>query len=868
MNPLMLWVAVAFAAGIVFAEVAAPSLAGSLAVGGLCLGLALLAARQGWVRVGLGLGLGGFLAAGVAAWLLFPLRIPSGHVSRVAESGFLRVGNPVHLEGWVSSQPRRKPDRVRFDLEVQGIEHAGAFVPAQGIIRLQAYAQFDSAGPTAFGGWDLQYGDRLRIWARLRQPRNFRNPGSFDYRRRLRDIEDVYLTGTLLKGHPLEKIGRKSGSGWGRLRGALRRKLLEAIDRLYPPWLPEGRSGALLKAMLLGDRTSLDRATVEGFQKSGLYHLLVISGLHLGLLALISHRLLQWLRLSEGWRILAVIAIVSLYCALIDLRAPTLRALLMVTVYLLGRLLAREHALLNATGVAGFLILLARPAWLFETGFQLSFAAVLLIAGLVLPLLAITTEPYRKALGHLEDVEWDGRLPPRVAQLRLDLRAASGWLTEHVRVLGAHPNVARGLVRVPLQAAFWIVNSVIFTGILQIGLLLPMVESFHRVSWVGIVLNAVAIPVMGLILAMGIPLSILGAVWPVVGELAASLLHPLLSLLVGLTRFELSEWLAFRVSSPPAWVSVGFGISWLALAVSLKVRRGRVWAASGATLCSLLIAFCPFRADVAANELEFTALDVGYGDALFLAFPDRTTMLVDGGGPVGRRGSRTRFDTGEEVVARYLWERRIRKIDVVVLSSFRQHHQAGLAAVLKNFQVGELWVGSFPLPAGSRKLVVLARHQSIPVYRRSEGQRFEFGKASVSVLWPPTESSLKKDEQVLVLRVEWGETGILLASDMPRSVARQVMARVEGKPFEVLKVAGHGARSAASRDFLESLRPRLAVISAGGLNPLRTPSRETLQRLTHVGAQVFRTDRDGAVTLRSDGYSLKVTTFRPRLPVQ
>ena len=302
----------------------------------------------------------------------------------------------------------------------------------------------------------------------------------------MEQIDDLYLTASLRRGHHIEKVESGKGNRWIRTATVVRKKLLDGIDRIYAPWAAEGRWGALLKALLLGDRTSLDRKMVEGFQKSGLYHLLVISGLHLGLLALIGHGILKLIRLSEAHRIPVVIGFLSLYCLLIDLRAPTLRALLMISVYLVGRLLLRQHSLLNAIGIAGLALMLIRPSWLFETGFQLSFAAVLLIAGLVVPLLQATTEPYRRGLNQLENVELDGRLAPRVAQLRLDLRAAVGWLGRQLGGPLQSLQVAQSILLWPLRGGFWVVNTVIFTAILQIGLLLPMVESFHRVSLVGI----------------------------------------------------------------------------------------------------------------------------------------------------------------------------------------------------------------------------------------------------------------------------------------------------------------------------------------------------------------------------------------------
>ena len=508
------------------------------------------------------------------------------------------------------------------------------------------------------------------------------------------------------------------------------------------------------------------------------------------------------------------------------------------------------------------LLMLVRPSWLFETGFQLSFAAVLLIAGVVLPLLQESTEPYRRGLDQVEDVERDGRLAPRVAQMRLDLRATIGWLGTRMNRLGYGPQVARSIVLWPLRGGFWVVNTVIFTAILQIGLLLPMVQSFHRVSLVGIGLNAVAMPVLALVLAL--PCSFLSIAWLAAAEPLAHLLGGLLSLLSGLTEISgLPGWMAYRISTPPVWLAVGFGVSWVAVGLAKCLRRGAAIPGSVAAAFALLIAVCPFRADLAPDELEVTALDVGYGDALFLSLPDRSTMLVDGGGIEGRGRARDRFDVGEEVVSRYLWSRRVRKIDVVALTSPREHHVGGLASVLKNFEVGELWVAGSGTHPAYRSLLALARERGIPIHRRIAGERFDRGGVRIRVLWPQEQES--GEDESLILRLEWEDTGVLLSSDIRGPVERRLLAELESKPVEILKVARHGARTASTQEFLALLRPSIALITAGGSRPYGLPSPDTMSRLRGTGAEIYRTDLDGAVTVRSTGDSIRVTTFRSRL---
>ncbi|MGO9272515.1 MAG: ComEC/Rec2 family competence protein [Terriglobia bacterium] len=555
----------------------------TLLAGSLCLLAGLIALRERRQRTAASLAFAGFVFAGATAAMLFEFRFPPDHASHLAESA---LSSPVRIEGRLASTPLRTAYGLQFDLELASVQSGGRKNAASGNVRLR----LEASGDPATGGWAmiealrLERGDAIRALARVRRPRVYRNPGSFDFRRWMESIEDVYLVGTIENPSHVERLasppsGVGKPPGWwhaatlGMTRSIekTRQRLLEAIDGLYPPWLPQGRDGSVLKAVLLGDRSSLDSDTLESFRKAGLYHLLVIAGLHVGLLALLVTALLRRLGLRSTARSLLVLTFLLGYASLVEQRAPTLRATLMISLFLVARLLYRERSLLNAVGLAALVLLLSRPAWLFESGFQLSFAAALLIAGLAVPVLERTTEPYGRGLRRLEVTELDPSLEPRIAQFRLDLRSLAGWLQSRFRFLNRHPSLAPALVVGPAQAAIWTGNILLFSAILQLGLLLPMAETFHRVTYAGIGLNAVAIPVMTLLLALAVPTVLLAAFAPALGAGPARVLALMMKALFALTRLpHLPAWLSYRVPEPPIWVAWGFAVSATAAAWALS----------------------------------------------------------------------------------------------------------------------------------------------------------------------------------------------------------------------------------------------------------------------------------------------------------
>jgi len=871
-----------------------------LACAGACLlgGVILLRARCH--RSSCLLLFAGFVAVGAAASPLFELRFPPNHVSHLEALG-VDLGDPLRLEGRVVSTPRQTAYGLQFDVEASHVESRGEAHNVTGKVRLRVLASEDAdVSPLPDGNaLHLEVGDSIRAMVRLRRPHNYQNPGSFDFRHWMESFEDLFWVGTIKNPLLVEKLpDQPAGASLpNRIQGALhslpartRLRLIQGIDGIYPPWTPQERYGAVLKAVLWGDRTSLDSDTIESFRRTGLYHLLVIAGLHVGLLVLLGNFFLRLLPISGMARSVSLLASLGVYALLVEQRAPTLRATIMIAAYLSARLLDRDHSALNAVGFAALLLLLHRPAWLFEAGFQLSFSAALLIVCLAVPILERTTEPYRRALGNLEDERLDDRLAPKQAQLRLELRALIAGIDARVGVLARHPWATAATVKTPLRLVLWALSMVLFTTVLQLGLILPMVETFHRVTFMGVVLNALAIPVMALLLACALPTAILSAIAPGAAAWLGKPLGVVMASLFALTRLPLLPgWLSYRVPAPPAWVAWGFSLAVVAAGVALgslrpstlpSVRqntgtstsgqlpaarsmtdswmRRTFWlAAATAGTLLVLISSHPFSPQLPAGALELTALDCGQGDALFVVFPDRRTMLIDGGGSRAR-GAREggfqgrRWDPGEDIVSPYIWSRGIKKIDVLVLSQAHEDHLGGLPAVLENFRVGEFWHAANPATPAYLSLLEQVRQRGIPARQLARGDVLERGGATVQVLWPPAERQLSgrpSNDDSLALRVSHGGASLLLPGDISQTVEQELLASAPPLESQVLKVSHHGARSASGADFLARVSPRVAVVSAeyGGLGNLPNP--ETLARLRGVGAQVFRTDLDGAITV-------------------
>ena len=841
---------------------------------GVCLLAGLLLLRAGWERVSLLVALLGFLVAGASAGCLFEYRFPPNHVSKLATQG-VDLQDSIRLQGQVVSTPIRTPYGIQFDLETERAEGRERSHDLSGKVRLRLQASEHAEISALLDSLRLQYGDVIRVLVHLRKPRTYQNPGSFDFRRWMESTEDIYWVGTIRNPLLVEKLARSNHAGIWTLAERIRSRLLRSIDDLYPRWSAQGRCGTVLKAVLLGDRSSLDSETIENFRKTGLYHLLVIAGLHVGLLVLLASSLLRLFPLGEPSRRLIVLALLIFYSLLVEQRVPTLRATLMISLYLLAGLLYRDHSTLNTIGLAGLILLLSRPSWLFESGFQLSFSAALLIAGLVAPILERTTEPYRRALRDLDESTLDARLAPKQAQFRLDLRVLIAGLRMRFRFLDQHSALASAVVTGPTRLLLWTANILLFSTVLQVGLLLPMATTFHRVALAGVTLNALAVPLMTLLLALAVPTVLLGALLPALAAWPAKALAVVMAGLFALTDLpHLPSWLSFRVPDPPLWVGCGFALSIFVAALAL---RGRAWAfglsVAALGLMTTLVAIHPFSPPLPSGILEVTALDCGQGDSLFLVLPDKTTMLVDASGSRHRSTSEGAFqgrlwDPGEDIVSAYLWSRGIKKLDIVVLSHPHEDHLGGFFAVVRNFEIGEFWHGPNVATPLYLALLEKVREKAVAERMLAAGDQLERGGAVVRALWPPRStrpSGSPSTDESLVLRLTYREGSVLLTGDISTKVERALLASGQSLDSWVLKVAHYGSNSSSSSEFLARVNPRLAMITGGSRDFGNLPNPATLARLRERGIRVFRSDVEGATTVQMrDG--LRVTAFQGQTP--
>lgn len=741
----------------------------------------------------------------------------------------------VYLEGCVDSLPQREADRFTFQFAAD----------PQARLRVALYLKPEEPSPT------FAYGQRYNLPLRIRPVHNAGNPGNFDAEAYMAHRE-IYWSASISKSHVAVPLEGQCGSA---MRGATLKLRAFLLDRIHKLAQTDTYLEAMLGALLLGDNAKLEQSWTDNYRKTGTYHAIVISGLHITVLAGALFALLRLCRVRPmpAYCACAVLAIV--YALVCDLSAPVVRAAGGYLLFLLARFFHRRTRIVNLVAAAAIAYLLVDPAQLFEASFQLSFLSVLALGTLASPLADATTANWKAATYHLEEARVDFHLTPAAQEIRLELRL----LAETVSLWFPVSLVtAQRAVEKVLFVVVWCADLFLSSGVILVGLCLPMVLFFHRLTFASLTAN---IPVVFL-LSAAVPLGFLAIL---TGPVMAPLLRLILVLSRNVVDWHLSWDSSARVPDPPVWLLLALPASLVLTAFACRHKFRYTWASVALSVgLFLTLVFHPFSGSPRLHGplFEVTSVDVGQGDSFFFATPSGHLALLDAG------GSRSpRFDTGEDLVSPYLWSRQIAKIDTIIASHGDMDHMGGLLAVLDNFHPRELWVSSQVAGDLWKRLEAKAKLQGTKVRMLSRGDQLMMGEIPVRVLWPPADEPMRKSNLTsLVLLVEHGSKRFLFTGDIDKTVEARLAQDPTVGHVDVLKLAHHGSRTANSADFLQQTRPAIALVNAGFANTFNHPHPDTVGRLNELHAVVFRTDRMGQTTVLSDGRRLFTDTwvYRPR----
>lgn len=696
----------------------------------------------------------------------------------------------------------------------------------------------------------LDYGQKVEIEGRMRRPHNFNNPGSFDYAAYLAR-QKIFWTASMTAGSKARVLPGRCGS---RAMGMIFALRVAALDRIEALYRGNDYSTGMMEAILIGESSKLQKIWTENFRRTGTFHALVISGVHVTVLAGVLLFLLRLCLLPEMPALAVTAGAAWLYALVSGFSAPVVRAAGGFTLYLVARFFFRRGRVMNLLAAIALVYLLWDPGQLFDASFQLSFLCVAAIGALATPLLDASSAPFARGLRSIASTGADPYLEPRVAQFRVELRLAAEtvWLWTRLPA-----RAVLELLALILRLGLFAFEMAVISTVVQIGLALPMAEYFHRVSFSGLTANLLIVPLLNAVIPIGFFAIFTG--W----HPAAALSGWLLSISARVADWHATLEPFWRVPDPPLWLAMAFVAALVTLAITARTKIWRFPALAAVLSLFVLLLWHPWPAEIAPQALELTAIDVGQGDSLLVLFPQGQRMLVDGGGLLqfGQRHP-SNLDIGEDVVTPYLLNRGIRRLDVVVATHAHDDHSGGLPAILENFRPREMWVGANPLPT----LIERAAHFHVRVVEMRAGSRFDFSGTGIGILSPPIDYAAAKsgNNDSLAFQINYGSRSFLLTGDMERPMETRLLASGLLTHADVLKVGHHGSKTSTIPAFLDAVSPSVAIISAGFENSFGHPSPGVVARLSDRHAAVLRTDVSGLSTVRTDGRRLWFDTMRWR----
>lgn len=615
---------------------------------------------------------------------------------------------------------------------------------------------------------------------------------------------------------------------------------------------------SIFSAILLGEKAEMDTEIKDLYSASGIAHILAISGLHISFIGMFVYRLLRKrfkFAVSSAISIIFVVA----FGIMSGMGIATIRAVVMFGLRLLGEVLGRVYDYLTAISTAGIMLMMWNPFVIFNSGFQMSFAAIIaitLVWQMVCNILRFETKAKEENLPNINRRE---RLKNKAKVIVSNIKC-----------------------------------SLIFG--LNIGLIMNPIIAFNyfQLPTYSFLLNLIVVPLMSVVIVsgmVGISLSFVNVWFGRLGLLSGCVILEMYTLLCKIVnKLPLSNVIAGKPSvfAIVAYYLILAGFIFVAnyirnkkdkeekekerniskegrkieskiirIAMQRIINRKFRMASLIIYVILGLIIYNPTREFFREKNLEVTFLDVGQGDGIFIRTENGTTITVDG-------GSTSVDSVGKYRIIPFMKSQAIKKIDYAIVTHADADHISGLSEMILESDNNGVRIKNLVMPEIRLKddtylsLISSARNHKVNVLYITKGNTLRFGDVEAKCLYPQASTKAEdRNDYSTVLNITYDKFSMLLTGDISTAPESEIMDLLQDN-YTILKVAHHGSKYSTSEEFLERTKPDYSVISVGEHNLYGHPSYETLERLKQSGSRILRTDECGGIMVKTDGKTIEI----------
>jgi len=681
-------------------------------------------------------------------------------------------------------------EKISFKVKVSQIERGDYSIRTQGLILVNTY----------LGDCPYEYGDVLKIKGKLEKPIGQKNFGEFNYELYLAR-EKIFTYLNIWQEKDIQKIGEDDSNFLVSFSLSARDKIKEITKQTLPPPF-----NYLLIGMLLGEKGFIPPHLKEVFTEAGIMHILAVSGLHVGIIAMALLAFLGILRLPKKLKLLILISILIMYASITGFRPSVLRATIMFILLIGGKLINRSRNLNISLFFAAFLILLSNPLILYDAGFLLSFIVTFSIINL--------------------------------------------------------SSILQGLFS---KIVVWIKNPLAVSTAAWIGIFPLSAYFFSKVSIISIVSNIFIIPLTGIAVILGFVTFFIGLASISFAGIIANINYLVLNLITLIAKsFSLIPFAFVYVAQPSIMVIILYYLSVFFMVeifykktLSQKIKKKASLIVLSVTLLIIIVqVFYP------ADNLKVNFINVGEGDCILIEAPNKIDILIDGGGT-----PQNDFDVGSKIVIPYLRRKGINEIDLLILTHPHLDHLEGLLPVLKEFKVDMVLDSRLPCDSSEYKeFISLIIKKGIPYHKAKAGDNFIFSNnLEIFLLNPLYDSDFYEESDFnnasIVVKLFYKDADFLFTGDIEEAAEKKLLVWQNILQSDILKVGHHGSSTSTNLEFLDKVDPSIAVITVGK-NHFGHPSQKIIERLENKNIQIYRTDEDGTIIIRTNGQEYWIRTLK------